>query len=150
MKEAISFGTTDTIWGLSLNLTSTTDPTNRRDGRILPINRIFCFDDDLACYEQKTIIKKEQFVFKILEVIHEEVKTFSWTSTEEGNVFIWREEKAVELYIKSDKSVSAVVRELGIAKSSFQGPKNLLFVENVTILPGSEVHSRSCRITPYC
>jgi hypothetical protein len=35
------------------------------------INRIFCFEDDLASYELKTAAEKQQFISDVLAVIHE-------------------------------------------------------------------------------
>jgi hypothetical protein len=35
------------------------------------INRIFCFEDDLASYQLKTAAEKQQFISNVLEVIHE-------------------------------------------------------------------------------
>lgn len=35
------------------------------------INRIFCFEDDLASYELKTAAEKQQFISNVLEVIHD-------------------------------------------------------------------------------
>jgi hypothetical protein len=39
------------------------------------IQRIFCFEDDLASYELKTAAEKQQFISDVLEVIH---KTYSF------------------------------------------------------------------------
>ncbi len=49
------------------------DRSNEPEGwkNLAYIDRIFCFEDDLASYELKTAAEKQQFISDVLEAIHE-------------------------------------------------------------------------------